>query len=447
MKGLDSRALARASEKVRANPQVWLTIFVAVAIFASFLFTATQFAKIARDAQDRLVNVRVGSLQDAFAPLAALSIDDAPRLRSYMQDLAEKNPTIVEFLVAQNSANGWVIATAIDERQIGTNLKGYDFILSLATSDPSNSFTVEEVANSERFFRTARAIANPGGEVLGVVLTRQTLSEADRQIAASIQTSMVVLVGILLLLLLLFFYHARIIDYAELYRRLKEVDQLKDDFVSMVSHELRSPVTVIRGYAAELKESAGKPASPEALERIDQSAQALNFLIGDILDVVRLQEGQFAFTMKTVDPSALIGAVCDGFQVQAKAKGLTLSVQIPSGPQISVDEDRLRQVITNLVSNAIKYSDKGEIAIAGSTDAKTFTLRVSDTGIGMSAEDQVKLFSKFYRVPGDRVRQEVGTGLGLWITKQLVEAMKGRITVESIQGVGTHFVVSFPLVS
>jgi len=74
-----------------------------------------------------------------------------------------------------------------------------------------------------------------------------------------------------------------------------------------------------------------------------------------------------------------------------------------------------------------------------------FTLRVSDTGIGMSAEEQAKLFGKFYRVPGERVRQEVGTGLGLWITKQFVEAMKGRISVESIKGVGTHFIVALPL--
>ena len=205
MKILDSRSLTRATEKLKANPQVWLTIFVAVAIFASFLFTATQFAKIARDAQDRLVNVRVGSLQDAFAPLAALFIDDTPRLRSYMEGLTERNPTIVEFEIVRNTSNGWVIVTSLADERIGTNLAGDDFVLSLAVSDPNNSFTVEEVQSGERFFRTVRAITGPDETVLGVVMTRQTLSEADSQIAGSIKTSIFILVGILLFLLLLFF--------------------------------------------------------------------------------------------------------------------------------------------------------------------------------------------------------------------------------------------------
>ena len=102
-------------------------------------------------------------------------------------------------------------------------------------------------------------------------------------------------------------------------------------------------------------------------------------------------------------------------------------------------------MITNLVSNAIKYSDKGEIIIRASAEGGVFSLRVSDTGIGMSAEEQSSLFGKFHRAPGERVRNEVGTGLGLWITKQLVEAMGGRISVESIKSVGSHFIVSLPL--
>ncbi|MEK9177004.1 MAG: ATP-binding protein [Patescibacteria group bacterium] len=446
MKGFDPRSLGRAAEKVRVSPQILLTVVVAVAIFASFVYTAGQFASIARDAQDRLVNVRVGSLQDAFAPLAALFIDDEPRLRSFIVDLVAKNPTIVEFLVVRQRENGWIVATSADEREVGTNIPGYDFVLSLATSDPENSFTVEEVENNERFFRTARAVRAPDGSVLGVILTRQTLSEADRQIASSIATSYAVLFGILIVLLILFFHHARIIDYTELYRRLKEIDSLKDDFVSMVSHELRSPVAIIRGYVAELKESgAAKPAPPEVLERIDQSAQALNILIGDILDVARIEQGRIALAMKAIDPHPVVAVVLEGFAVTAKAKGLVLSAELPKGVRIEADEDRLRQVVTNLISNAIKYSDKGGIAVTGSSDGTLFTLRVSDAGIGMSAEEQAKLFGKFYRVPGDRVRQEVGTGLGLWITKQLVEAMKGTISVESIKGVGTHFVVAFPL--
>lgn len=446
MKFLDGRTFTRGAQKIFANPQLWLTVLVAVAIFVSFIYIANRFSDIAQDAQDRLVNVRVGSLQDAFAPLSALTLTEPDTLSGYMRDMADKNPTIVEFLAVEKKNDAWIITAALDERQRDTNLVGYDFVLSLAAADQEKSFTVEEVTGNERFFRTARAIVSENGEILGVLLTRQTLSEADRQIAENIQTSFFILFGILALLLFLFFHHARIIDYTELYKRLKEVDQLKDDFVSMVSHELRSPLTIIRGYVAELMEKGVTTGqAPEILRRIDDAAQAQNLLIGDILDVAKIEQGRLEYAMKVFDPSAVITLVAEGLTPAAKQKGLSISVDIVRGVYISADENRLRQVMTNFISNAIKYSDVGTIVVSGKKVEKNFVVRVSDTGIGMSAEEVKKLFSKFYRVPGERVRKEVGTGLGLWITKQVVEAMQGTISVESIQNVGSHFIVTLPL--
>lgn len=438
--------LKRGIERIVANPQLWLTVIVAVAIFASFVFIADRFSGIARDAQDRLVNVRIGSLQDAFVPLAALYIDEPETLSAYIRGIAEKNPTIVEFVIARETERGWVISSGLNDAQFGTNLVGYDFILSLAVADPDQSFTTEEVRGGERYFRTARAIVNADGAIVGVAFTRQTLSEADRQIAANIGTSYLILLGILILLLFLFFHHARIIDYTELYRRLKEVDQLKDDFVALVSHELRSPLTVIRGYVAELKEQgASSPHAAEYLKHIDEAASAQNLLIADILDVARIEQGKLEYRMKVFNPKPVIESICEVLSASAQAKGLSLTSTVTDNAVIEADEDRVRQIVTNLVTNAVKYSDKGEIAVKGDVREGRFVLRVSDQGIGMSAEDVPKLFGKFHRVRGDRVRQEVGTGLGLWITKQLVEAMRGTISVESIQGVGSHFIVSFPI--
>ncbi len=430
---------------MRDTPQLWLTIIVAVAIFLSFVFIAGRFTDIARDAQERLVNVRVGSLQDAFAPLAAIVIDDSPRLKSYMADIARQNPTIVEFLVVEKEED-WIVKVSLDDSQVNNSVAGYDFLLSLSTADPSNSFTIEEAVSGERFFRTARAIQREDGSVIAVLLTRQTLSEADRQITESIQSSYLLLVVILLLLLILFFHHARIIDYTELYKRLKEIDQLKDDFVSMVSHELRTPITIIRGYVAELIEKSGQGQNDETLKRIDQSAKTLNVLIADILDVARLEQGRLEFTITPTDPASIVSNVCEELTPQARTKNINISCIQQSGITIQIDGERLRQIIVNLVSNAIKYSDKGVITVKSGVESARYVLRVSDNGIGMSSEDQKKLFGKFYRVPGERVRKEVGTGLGLWITKKMVEGMRGTISVESIKGVGSHFIVSFPIV-
>lgn len=440
------RALKRGVDVLREHPQLWLTILVAVAIFVSFAYVSNRFITIARDAQERLVNVRVGALQDAFAPLAAAFLNDAPALRMHMLRLAELNPTIVDFVLVVPSGSEWTILVSLAEAQTGTKLLGYDFLLSLAEADPARSFTIEEARSGERFFRTARAVTSAEGDFMGIALTRQTLSEADRSIANSIRSGLYVLVGILALLLFLFFHHARIIDYTALYRRLQEVDHLKDDFLSMASHELRTPLTVIRGYVDELK-GAFKPedtAHAQLLQRIDQSASALTALIADMLDVARLQQGRMSFTFSTVDPKLLIMDVCDSLQVKAREKKLSLECAVENA-KIRIDPERMRQVLVNLVGNAIKYSDAGTISVRGTIEQEYFVLRVSDTGIGMTADEQTQLFSKFYRAGEERIRKETGTGLGLWITKQLVEAMSGHIAVESIKGVGSHFILSFPL--
>lgn len=445
MKLPGERTFRGGVSQILEHPQLWLTVVLAVSIVASFVYVANRFITIARDAQDRLVNVRVGSLQDAFVPLAAAFIDDKAMLDRSIRDVALRNPTIAEFVIMRESAGAWTVTNALDERQVGQQVLGQGFLISIAKADTSNSFTIEEVQSGERYFRTARAITNGSSTILGVVLTKQRLSEADRAIASSIQSSIIVLVGILALLLFLFFHHARIIDYTALYKRLKEVDTLKDDFISMVSHELRTPLTVIRGYIAELQQPTGSLPREELLKRVDQGAQSLNALVADMLDVARIEQGRMPMKMDVIDPNEIVASVCESLRAAATAKKLSLGYFCAPGIRIQADPDRLRQILTNLVNNAIKYSDRGSVSVYAYITDRAMALHVSDTGIGMSAEDQARLFSKFNRASGERVRKEIGTGLGLWITKQLIEAMGGRISVESIKDVGSHFIVRFPL--
>ena len=161
--------------------------------------------------------------------------------------------------------------------------------------------------------------------------------------------------------------------------------------------------------------------------------------------MARLEQGKLSFNREKIDPSETLLDLSEEFKSSAKAKGLNFSTKISSGAEIYIDKERLHQVVTNLLSNAVKYSDKGDIVLIAGVDGSRYILRVDDNGIGMNAEEQKRLFEKFYRVSDDRVRKETGTGLGLWITRQIIEKMDGSISVESIKGVGSHFTVSFPL--
>ncbi|MGB4076787.1 MAG: HAMP domain-containing sensor histidine kinase [Minisyncoccia bacterium] len=451
--------LRRGVERVFGNPQLIYTLVVALLIMGAFVFMAERFVGIANDAQERLVNVRVGSLQDAFVSFAADTLDDSSYLNARIAEITSANETISEFRVVVEgnltsssttpSVSGFHIAASLDPEEVGKSDPDAGFLYTLAASDPTHSVTVLLEEGGERLFRTARAVVHEDGSVAGVAMTTQALSEADRAIEENIASSIALLIGVLFVIMLLFLRYSKVIDYMELYKKLKEVDQLKDDFISMASHELRTPLTVIRGYAEYIREAPElSPATKEYATHIDTSAQGLDALVADILDVSRIEQGRMSFTLETFAPKALVSEVVESFMLPAKEKGLALSFDATAANEmhtVRVDRDRLKQVLVNLVGNAIKYTLKGQVSVRQYIEKGRLVFRVSDTGFGMSAEEQKRLFEKFYRVKTEETKDIRGTGLGLWITAQIVRQMEGTISVESIKGVGSHFVVSFPL--
>jgi signal transduction histidine kinase len=439
----------------RRNSQLWWTIVTALIIAAAFVFVAQNFIGIAQDAQERLVNVRVGSIHDTFEAFAVSEFDNPQRLQSALSDVLADNQTIRSFIIVNTQTETGIgrIIAAHDPSLVGAQVEDPGQIVTFALADPENSYTFEVTnADGERSFTTSRAIvgfdANTANPVRGYLITEETLSEADRVIAEEIRTSIIWFVLIVLVVMVLFFRHARIIDYTTLYQELKKVGELKDDFISMASHELRTPLTAIRGYIEMLTDSGElTEQSKQFAKRADTSASQLADLIEDMLDVSRIEQGRLELEPQAINPADVLGEVVSVLSVQAESKDLALIADIKTAPTILADPKRLRQVLINLIGNSIKYTPKGEVKVTLSTDQKKrrAVVRISDTGIGMTAEEQEGLFEKFHRVKNEQTEQIRGTGLGLWITKQLIEKMNGRISIESIKGVGTHVIVEFPL--
>ena len=177
-------------------------------------------------------------------------------------------------------------------------------------------------------------------------------------------------------------------------------------------------------------------------------------MVGDILDVSRIDQGRMSFKFARMSPTSLIESIVSSMEIPAKDKGLAISfsneLKDASGAVvekfINADVDRLKQVLVNTIGNAVKYTLKGEVKVREYIEENRLYIRVSDTGVGMTAEERTRLFEKFYRIRNKDTENIRGTGLGLWITAQIVKEMKGEISVESIKGVGSHFVLSFPLV-
>ncbi len=226
---------------------------------------------------------------------------------------------------------------------------------------------------------------------------------------------------------------------------LKEIDRLKSDFIHTVSHDLRSPLTAIMGYT-ELVERTGplNPNQQEFLQRLQGSIQHITTLVNDLLDLGRLEAG-FDTRREIVHLENVLKYSLDMFDAQIKKKNIKLDVDVAADLKaLRANPIRVRQMLDNLVGNAIKYTpNDGSIHVSMSMQDYQVILKVEDTGLGIPAEEQGRVFEKFYRAT-NTLESVDGSGLGLAIVKSIVDSHQGRVWVESTVGKGSSFIVLLP---
>lgn len=238
----------------------------------------------------------------------------------------------------------------------------------------------------------------------------------------------------------------------EVNRKLEDANRVKDRFMSIASHELKTPITTIRGQAQlTLRRLAKqKELSPElsevqtSLEKINEQTSRLTSLIDDLLDMSSIRAGKIELRKKKYDLRTLTEGVVDDLRLMT---GRHISLQSPETPvNVNVDVDRFSQVIVNLVNNAVKYSpDSKPVEVSISQQEKAAQLQVRDRGKGIAKDQQDRIFDTFYRTPDAESSSKRGLGLGLSISKEIVERHGGRIWVESTPGKGSAFFVELPL--
>ncbi|MFT4924653.1 MAG: signal transduction histidine kinase/ligand-binding sensor domain-containing protein [Phenylobacterium sp.] len=225
--------------------------------------------------------------------------------------------------------------------------------------------------------------------------------------------------------------------------RLQQVDKLKDEFLANTSHELRTPLNGIIGLAESLIDGIAGPQSKSGianLAMIVSSGKRLSNLVNDILDFSKLKNANLTITPGSVDLYQMVEVVLTLSRPLLGAKKLELVNAIPADfPAAEADENRLTQILHNLVSNAIKFTDSGKVTVSAVEQNNRLTVRVSDTGIGITKDNFATIFDSFEQLDGDTVRAHSGTGLGLSISKQLVELHGGQLRVESELGQGSTF--------
>lgn len=261
------------------------------------------------------------------------------------------------------------------------------------------------------------------GEAVGIALDNKLLFEENQKVLA---------------------------DLRRANNKLKVLDQTKDEFISMASHQLRTPLTTIKGYLSMVLEGdAGsvKKEEKDMLEKAFSSASGMVYLIADLLNVSRLQSGKFVIDNKPTDLAAMVETEVAQLQTAAKNHRVTLSFKKPDKfPLANLDETKIRQVVMNFIDNAVYYTPAGgHIEVALEATPKAINYTVVDNGLGVPKGEQAHLFSKFYRAANAKKERPDGTGLGLFMAKKVIVAEGGAIIFKSTEGKGSTFGFTFPL--
>ena len=429
-----------------------LIILIPLTILLNSIFIVRKFENdISRQLRRQALIVA-----ELFDKTAFDTVDDIASVQDRIKRLLGGTEELRSFdiLAPTETGNFQTIASSLP-RNIGTNVSDRQALLVWAEdvgyAELTEATQQDVIQNpdllNQRYWKVLFPLHDSEGKKIALLNLKMSLAYSDALFKKSLLQSWLLLIGTLGIVLALLFVNTRLLEYAISFRKLEEVNKMKDEFISMASHELRTPITAIRGYVSMFADGsfgAVSAAGAKSIAIIQASIRRLADLVEDLLDVSRIEQRRMQLSIEQIKLDEIITQTIDELMVSAQVKGLVLTYTGGATAPVSADKNKLRQVLVNLVGNAIKYTVKGSVTVSQTEETDTVTIHIKDTGIGIPAQDRDRLFTKFYRVESESTKGIVGTGLGLWITKQLVTLMGGTIYLESMENVGTEISFSLP---
>lgn len=432
----------RGIQEMRTNSQFML-IGVLVFIFPLFFVYVTQsFFETAYTNIETSEKRRVALLHDNISFLLSDN-NSQTAIQSLIDKVTQNNADLTKIRVVSKDKDGFKIVYANDESLINTYEIFDELYRTLPLSTNNQSFIVSLNFDGTRVWQVFRSVEI--GDQLMIIFSEHSFAIVDSVMSSRRQQSYYGLTAIFVFLIALAYWLKKQVLWEKRSNLLAEQIKERDLFSNMIAHEFRTPLTVIKGYASFLQDSKSLTDEEKRYtDNIRTSAERLVVLVNDFLEVSRIQANKIKIELVETDIREVIKKVCTDLQTIASEKKINLSYEVEDEPvMLKTDVGRIEQVLVNLITNAIKYTEKGEVKIQLTDTREGVTIKIMDTGMGISADDQKKLFSPFARVGGVEKTNITGTGLGMWITKQLVELLGGQIGIESIKGQGTHVVINF----
>ncbi len=438
---------------LKDNKQVFYSIALMIVIPGVVVLNTWLFSDSFKNTIDLSLQDKAVGIGQSFNAGVAGKLSSPDEIQAFVKDWGTYNEDTQSLDVFSHENDTFkLIASMTNEGSLGKT----ENIFNYYTAWNSDMPVAQKVYKSDGkvnhlYWLVVMPLKDSSGQKQALVSMTVSADIINTKLAVVLATSYWILLLTIVFIILLLLANSRLFEYSILYNKIKEVDAMKDEFISMASHELRTPVTVIRGYVEMLLDDAAKLPKEEArdyLSIINVSTERLANLIEDLLNVSRIEQGRLKMEMATTDVWPIVEETVKELKIQADQKQLNFTCNIDKGAKaiISADKDKFKQVLINIIGNSIKYTPSGSVEVKALDRDKNLVLIIKDTGIGMTAKEREHLFEKFYRVKNQKTEDIVGTGLGLWITKQIIELMKGTIMIDSMEGVGTQVTLEFPLV-
>lgn len=433
---------------IKENPGIIFSLVLLVLIPTAFFINTYLTNKSYENAINTITYSKTALVEYVMNSFLQEKIADDQLLQSAIDRIMNEESSITLLsIIKKNDRDEYKIVASSDKSLVGQTQKNtsrnnlaWERLEGIAFLDESGS---------NRFWNVTKLVFDGSGNKAGLISMDYSIRDSDAIIQKTINNSYWILILTIIIVILMVSNQARLFGYALTLTKLKEIDKMKDMFISMASHELRSPLTAIKGYLEFLKEKKEvfeDKESNQYVTNISISVDRLNNLVEDMLEVSRIEGNRLPMEIKTLDPEPVILQTVEEMRSQAEKKNLAFNYKSSEIPAtVSADPERLKQILINFISNAIKYTEKGSIEVNSLIRDNYFLITVADTGMGISSENQANLFQRFYRIQNDKTKGIIGTGLGLWITQEIARKMKGKITLESIEGVGSHFTLYLPI--
>lgn len=436
----------------RERIEIVYSFIVILAIPLLFVLNTVLLTSRVSNDSDRNIRRSTDQLNSVVAESLRPSIEakNYELLQRQIRDLRVRQPELSGMYVAVPTNNVFVIVARADDAptQLSQNDRlQLSIIFDRARSVAKRIDVRDQSGDTTKGWNVISPLLDDSDKAIAAISTNVLTSDTEELIDNTLLISFLVTGVSVLVIVALLLHHLRYVRYADMLRRQKEVNQMMGDFLSVATHELKAPMSIIKGYISNVLDGVyGKVGKKleEPLQTAITQTDRLNNLVQDLLNVSRIEQGRITIEPQAVDISAIIRTLLDNYASPAKTKGLKLIYDQSDPVMVYADQGRVQEIMTNLIDNAIKYTPSGSVTISHRRQGSTISTSVVDTGPGMSSEESSRLFQRFYRVRNDNTRDIPGTGLGLWIIRQYAEKMGGRIGVSSIVGVGTEFTVDLP---